>query len=160
MLASATTWVAAAFIIFMAMVAYWGLRPILRSLDARAERIRNEIREAEKLREEAQRQLADSKRRQREAEKEATQIVEHAKHEAKRMRDQAEKDVTEQLERRERQTLDKIEQAEKKAVQEVRNQAITVAMAAAERLMRDNLSEKKANELVDTAIKDLPQRLN
>jgi F-type H+-transporting ATPase subunit b len=160
MLASATTWVAVAFIIFMAMVAYWGLRPILKGLDGRADRIRKEIREAEQLREEAQQQLADYKRRQREAQSEAEGIIEHAKAEAKRMREQAEKDIAAQLERRERQTLDKIQQAEQQAIRDLRERAVDIATAATAELLKENISEKKASDLVDGAIKELPERLN
>lgn len=160
MLASTTTWVAVSFVIFMAMALYWGLRPVLKSLDARAERIRKEIRDAEQLREEAQQQLADSKRRQREAHHEAEEIVEHARAEAKRMRDQAETDIKQQLERRERQTMDRIHQAEQQAIRELRNRAVDIATAATTELLRENLSDKKATELVDGAIKDLPEKLN
>jgi F-type H+-transporting ATPase subunit b len=160
MLASATTWVAVAFIIFMAMVAYWGLRPILKGLDNRADRIRKEIREAEQLREEAQQQLADYKRRQREAQSEAEGIIEHAKAEAKRMREQAEKDIAAQLERRERQTLDKIQQAEQQAIRDLRERAVDIATAATAELLKENITDKKAGDLVDGAIKELPERLN
>lgn len=159
MLQSAETWVAVAFLIFLAIVLYYGLRPILRALDARAERIRKDIEQAEQLREEAQRQLADYKRRQREGQREAEAIIEHAKVEAKRMRQQAEADLKAQLDRREQLTEEKIRQAEQKAIQEIRDRAVDIAMAASARLMRENLSEKRANELLDEAIDDLPKRL-
>ena len=160
MLASAKFWVAVAFVIFMAIALYYGLRPVLRSLDQRAERIRKEIQEAEQLREDAQQQLQESKRKQREAAQQAEEILEHAKAEAKTMRQQAEKEIQAQMERRERQTKDRIRQAEQQAVQEVRDRAVDIATAATADLLRNNLTEAKANELVDDAIKDLPQRVN
>jgi F-type H+-transporting ATPase subunit b len=160
MLSSSTFWVALSFVIFMAIVLYYGLRPILQNLDARAERIRTEIREAEQLRQDAQQQLQDSKRKQREASEQAQEIIEHAKAEAKRMHEQAEKDIQAQLARRERQTKDRIQQAEQQAIQEVRDRAVDIATAATAQLLKDNLSEKKASELVDSTIQELPKRLN
>jgi F-type H+-transporting ATPase subunit b len=160
MLASPTFWTAVALVIFLGIVFYYGLKPVLSGLDARAERIRNEIREAEQLREEAQRQLAEHKKRQREVQRETEAIIEHAKEEAKRMREQAEKDIAAQLERRERQTQDRIRQAEQQAIQELRDRAVDIATAATAQLLRENLTEKKASDMVDSAIKDLPQRLN
>lgn len=160
MLQSPETWVAVAFIIIAAIGLYYGLRPVLSGLDERAARIRREIEEAEQLREEAQKQLAESKRKQREAQREAEEILEHAKTEAKRIRENAEKDLEAQLERRERQTVDKIEQAEHQALREVRNRAVDVAVAATERLLRDNLTDNKSNELIDAAIKDVSQRMH
>ena len=160
MLENPSTWVAVAFLIFVGMVLYWGLRPILRSLDARGERIRNDIRRAEQLREEAQRELSDAQRRQREAEKEAEAIIAHARTEAKRLKERAEADLERQLERREQQTREKIEQAEQQAVQEVRDKAVDIAVAATHRLVQENLSEKKAGDMLDGAIKDTSTRLH
>lgn len=159
MLQAPETWVAVGFLLFLGIALYFGLKPIIQGLDNRADRIRKEIQEAEQLREEAQRHLADCKRRQREAQRESEEIIEHAKTEAKRMREQAEADLKAQLERRERLTMDKIQQAEQQAVQEVRNRAVDIAMTAAEKLMRENMSDKRATELLDETIADLPKRL-
>ena len=159
MLASAEFWVLISFLILAAMGLYWGLRPTLGMLDKRAERIRQQIHEAEELREEAQRQLAEAKRTQREAKRDAEEIVEHARTEAQRLRDRAEQDIKEQMERRERLTMQSIEQTEREAMEEVRARIAQVAVNATERLCRDNMTDKRANELVDQAIQDVGRRL-
>ena len=159
MLASPETWVAVGFLIFLGIVLYWGLNPVLRALDARTERIRSDIRQAEKLREEAQRELGEAQRRQREAEQEAEAILAHARTEAERLNEKAEAELKQQLARREQQTHDKIRQAEQQAVQDIRERAVDVAVAATRDLVHQNLSEKKANDLLDGAIKDMPARL-
>ena len=160
MIGSPEFWVAVAFVILLAMGLYWGLRPILGMLDQRSARIRKQIDEAQQLREEAQRTLAEYKRRQRDAAKEAEEIVEHAKEEAKRLRERAETDIERQLERREQMTIEKIEQAEQQALQEVREQAVEVAVAATARLLRENLGKDKQSALVDEAIEDISKRLH
>jgi F-type H+-transporting ATPase subunit b len=160
MLQSTTFWVAVAFVIFIAIVGYYGMRPILRTLDARGEKIRKDIDEAEKLREEAQRQLADYKKKQREAQREAEEILEYAKTEAKRMRERAERDLDEQLKRRERLTMEKIEQAEAQALAEVRNRAADIAVRATEQLLRDNMSDAHQKQLVDNTIEGVRKNLH
>jgi len=83
MLLEAEFWVAVAFVIFIAIA--WkvgGLSAMTKGLDNRANRIRHELDEAKRLREEAAAVLADYKRRQVEAEKEAQAIVASAREEA------------------------------------------------------------------------------
>jgi len=77
MLSSEYTWLTVSLGIFLGLVVWKGLKPILASLDARGERIRSEIEEAQTLRDEAQKLLAEYKRKQRDALKEAGEIVEH-----------------------------------------------------------------------------------
>src|SRR3546814_13824331 len=81
----------------------WKARqPVLDGLDARAERIRAELDEAQRLREEAQKALAEYKRQQRDAAKEAEDLLANAKHEAEVLRRQAAQDLKETLAPRER----------------------------------------------------------
>lgn len=153
-------WVAVAFVIFVALVYKPLYRQATQALDARAERIRAEIENAESLREEAQNLLAEYKRKQRDALGEAQEILDHAKKEAVRLREQAERDVEESLRRREQMAMDKIAQAEAQALQDVRDQAVDVAIAATRALLAENLDADRATALVDRAIGDLPGKLN
>lgn len=162
MFADPTFWVAIAFIIFVALaIKPLGVhRQMFAALDKRGQRIGKEIEEAEALREEAQKLLADYKRKQRDAVKEAEEIVAHAKAEAGRLREQAQKDLEASLQRREQAAMEKIAQAEAQALQEIRNQAVDVALAATARLISDNLDQAKSASLVDEAIGDLSGKLN
>jgi F-type H+-transporting ATPase subunit b len=157
-----TFWVAVAFMIFvvLAVKPLAVHRQLATALDKRGERIGQEIKEAEALREEAQKLLADYKRKQRDAVKEAEEIVAHAKTEAQRLREQAQKDLEASLQRREQAAMEKIAQAESQALQEIRNQAVDVALAATARLIAENLDQAKRADLVDEAIGDLSGKLN
>jgi F-type H+-transporting ATPase subunit b len=160
MLNDPTFWVAIAFVVFVIAV----YRPIKKSmtgaLDQRAEAIRQELDTAQALREEAQKTLAEYKRLQRDAVNEAAEILESAKHEAAALREQAEHNLEEQLKRREQLALEKIEQAEATALKQIRDQAVDIAMSATRRLLVEQVDEAKSGELVDQAIKDLPNRLS
>ncbi|MFQ5774469.1 MAG: F0F1 ATP synthase subunit B [Kiloniellaceae bacterium] len=153
-------WVAVAFVLFAAAVFRPIKRRLLAALDARGERIGAEIEEAQTLREEAQKLLAEYKRKQRDALDEAEEILNHAKTEAARLREQAEQDLEASLRRREQAAMEKIAQAEAQAVQEVRDQAVDVALAATARLIEANLDKKRSAALVEQAIRDLSDKLH
>src|SRR3546814_19697538 len=89
MLHDPTFWVAVAFVVFAGLMVWKARQPVLDGLDARAERIRAELDEAQRLREEAQKALAEYKRKQRDAAKEAEDLLANAKHQAELLRPQA-----------------------------------------------------------------------
>ena len=156
----ATFWVLIAFVIFVAFMVWKARGAVTGALDARAEAIRSEIEEAQRLREEAQSLLADYQRKQRDALQEAEGMLRVAEEEAARLRARAEEDLAAALKRREQQALDRIAQAEAAAQAEVRNTAIDLAVSATRKLLEDRLDEKKAASLVDRAIDELPGKLH
>ena len=153
-------WVAVAFVIFVAVIVYMGYRRIVEGLDARGERIKNELEEARSLREEAQALLASYQRKQRDALKEAEAIVEHAKEEAARSSAEAEAKLQETIKRRTEMAVDKISRAEAQALQDVRNTTVDVAVDAARHLIETNLGEEKAASLVEDSIADIDKKLH
>ena len=155
-----TNAVAIGFVIFVALVAKPIWKIATSSLDKRSDKIKSQIDEAQEMREEAQKLVAEYKRKQRDAVEEAEAIVKHAQEEAVRMRDRAEKELEETLKRREKVAMERIEQAEASALREVRGQAVDLAVAAAAKLISENLDASKAASLTDEAIKELPSRLN
>ena len=159
MLATPEVWMALALIAVLGLIAWKGLAPILKALDDRGDRIRRSLEEAQALREEAQKTVAEYKRKQREALKEAEEILAHGKAEAQRMREQGEKDIDAALSRRESVALEKIVQAEAKALQEVRNQAVDLAVAATAELLKSKIDSAKSQQLISDTIRDLPQNL-
>jgi F-type H+-transporting ATPase subunit b len=160
LLHQAEFWVAIAFLIALGVL-IWKTSPIIaKTLDNRTARIKADLDEAARLRSQAQRTLAEFQRRQRDALKEAEQIVAQAKLEAERVAQQAERDLAASIERRQQQALEKIALAETKALAEVRNQAVDVAIAAARRILADDLSAARKGTLIDDAIADLSRRLN
>ena len=56
--------------------------------------------------------------------------------------------------------MDRITQAEASALDEIRARTVDIALDATRDLLADNLSDHKANAMLDDAIKELPGRLN
>jgi F-type H+-transporting ATPase subunit b len=153
-------WVTIAFVIFVVATARPIWRALATALDARAARIKAEIDEAAKLREEAKSLLASYQRKQREAAREAAEIVARAKAEAESMRRKAADDLAATLQRREQMAMDRISQAEVQALQQVRNAAVDVAAAATRKLLAERLDPERAAKLIDQALGELPARFH
>ena len=127
----ATFWATAALIVFIALIMYLKVPSMItKSLDDRADKIRSDLDEARKLREEAQALLAEYQRKRRDAESEAETIVEAAKREADTLASDAKKKLDEYVERRTKMAEQKIAQAETQAMQDVKAIAAERAIAA------------------------------
>ena len=154
-------WVAVAFGVFVLILLYYRVPNLVaKSLDDRAEAIRKELDEARRLREEAQTLLADYQKRHRNVGQQADAIVEQARREAEAFAHETRVSLKDTLERRTKQAEDKIARAETQAVDEVRAAAIDVAMAAAERILREKTAGSSGASLIDQSIRDLKGRLN
>jgi F-type H+-transporting ATPase subunit b len=152
-------WVAVAGLVFVGVVWKPLRKSLVGGLDSRAERIRNELDEARRLREEAEQLIAQYRKKEQEAAQEAQAIVAHAQAEAERIAAQAERDLEQSLARRQRLAEERIEQAQAKAVEEFRAVAVDVAVAAAQRVIAAEVDGRRGLALIDSAIAALPQRL-
>jgi len=152
--------VALALIIFLALVWWKGRGPIIGMLDKRSDDIRNRLDEARHLREEAEAMYADIVLKQQEATQTAAAMIEEAKAQALRIEREAEEAMQHAMARRREQALEKIAQAEAEAVREVRSQAIDVAMEATRRVLAEDMASAQGQVSIDSAIEELPRRLN
>ena len=157
----ATVWVTVALFIFLGIVAYMKVPGMIsRALDARAARIRSDLDEARRLREEAQALLAEYQQKRKEAEKEAADIVTAAKREAEMLLGEAHKKTEDYVARRTAIAEQKIAQAEREAVNEVRSSAVEIAVEAARKLLADNPEIKAGEELFKSSLQELKSKLN
>jgi len=160
LLADATFWVALAFVVVLVALFKPAGKFIVGALDKRTDRIRNDLDEARRLREEAQELLASYERKQREAEKEAEGIVAHAREEAERLGRRAATELEAQVARRRQQALDRIGQAEADAVRDVRAAAVDLALKATRKLLAEKIDDRQQSKLVDEAIAEIGKRLH
>jgi F-type H+-transporting ATPase subunit b len=157
----AELWVAVAFAIFLAVLAKLGVhRMILGALDARSARIKAELDEARRVRDEAQALLAAYQRKRAEADREADAILVAAKQEAERLAAEAKAKVEEFVVRRTKMAETKIAQAEAQALADVRAAAAEAAVGAAERILAETTKGKVGENLVAQGIRDLKSKLN
>jgi F-type H+-transporting ATPase subunit b len=161
MLLTPEFWVAAAFVVFLGGLGYLGVhKMIIDALDQRSAKIKAELDEARRLKEEAQALLAEYQRKQGEAEREAAEILKDARAEAERLATDARAKSEEFLARRTRLAETKIAQAEAQAVADVRNAAADAAVAIAERVLTESVKDKVADDLIGKGIAEVKVKLN
>jgi F-type H+-transporting ATPase subunit b len=154
-------WVAVAFVLFVAVMIYVGAhKKVVESLDHRSARIKAELDEARRLRDEAEKLLAEYQRKQGEAEREAEAIVADARAEAERVAAEARVKMEEFVARRTKLAEVKIGQAEAQALADVRAAAADAAVSAAEKILRDTAKGPVADNLVAQGIADVKAKLN
>jgi F-type H+-transporting ATPase subunit b len=157
----AEAWVAIAFAMFLVLLVYLGAhRRVIGGIDARAARIKAELDEAVRLRQEAQAVLAEFERKAREAEGEAAAIVAGATAEAERLAVEAKARMEDFVLRRTKMAETKIAQAEAQALADVRAAAADTAVAAAEKILAAAATGKVAEGLLAKGIEDIKNKFN
>ena len=154
-------WVAVAFVVFLGGLVYLGVHEMMvKFIDQRRDRIKAELDEALRLKEEAQALLAQYQRKQREAEREAEAIIADARAEAGRVAAEARVKMEEFVARRTKLAETKITQAEAQALADVRAAAADAAVAAAEKILRDTAKGKIADDLIAQGVAAVKAKLN
>jgi F-type H+-transporting ATPase subunit b len=154
-----SVWVAAGFVVFIALV--WRKFKIAISgmLDERSEKISAELEEARTLREEALAELKNYQKLHRKAAEEARAIIEVAEATAARIRETAKKNSLAAIKRQEQQADAKIKAAEASVITNLRNQAALLAIATATETITSRLDETSSLRLVDKAVAEI-EKLN
>lgn len=155
------TWVAIAFVILMGVFAWLGVhRTMFTALDHRAERIKAELDDARRLKDEAAKVLAEYKARRASAEREAEEIVSNAKAEAERIAADAKTKMEDFVARRTKTAENKIALAEAQAVADVRAAAAEAAVTAATTILSQSVKGEVADDLLAKGIAEVRQKLN
>jgi F-type H+-transporting ATPase subunit b len=155
------TWVAIAFVILMVLFGYLGVfKKVTTALDHRADRIKAELDDATRLKQEAAKVLADYKARSATAEREAADIIANAKVEAERIAAEARSKMEDFVARRTKTAESKIALAEAQAVADVRAAAAEAAVQAASTILSQSVKGQVADDLLAKGINEVRQKLN
>ncbi|CUU15002.1 ATP synthase F0 sector subunit b CDS [Bradyrhizobium sp.] len=155
------TWVAIAFVILMVLFGYLGVfKKVTTALDHRADRIKAELDDATRLKQEAAKVLADYKARSATAEREAADIIANAKSEAERIATEAKAKMEDFVARRTKTAESKIALAEAQAVADVRAAAAEAAVQAASTILSQSVKGEVADDLLAKGINEVRQKLN
>ena len=154
-------WVAVAFVILMVVFGYLGIfKTAMSALDHRADRIKAELDDATRLKQEAAKVLADYKARSATAEREAADIIANARAEAERIAADAKAKMEDFVARRTKTAESKIALAEAQALADVRAAAAEAAVQAASTILSQSVKGQVADDLLAKGINEVRQKLN
>ena len=150
-------WLIIAFLLLLFLLGKFAWGPITSALDERESTIEESMTRAERALAEAKQLQADNESARREAERHAQQILSDARAEADRQREAAKADLREELSGERERAAAEIERQKQQALGELRSEVATLAVAAAEKILRTKIDAEEQRGLVDQFIADLPQ---
>jgi F-type H+-transporting ATPase subunit b len=154
-------WAFVGLLIFLGIMVYMKVPGMMaKGLDARGEKIKADLDEAKRLRDEAAALLEEYKKKRKQAEADAQDIIAAAKRDAETMAADAKQKTEEFVKRRTAMAEQKIAQAEADAVNAVRSTAVGIAVAAAGRILGGKADPKLQAELFKQSLDDVKARLN
>jgi len=153
-------WVGISFALFVFVAYKLGKKAVLGMVDSKIAEIKSEIDNAERIRVEAQEMLAQYQRKQKDAEKEAKEIVDNAKNQAKSMKKTMQAELDELMARREEQLTTRLKRLEENAISKIQHEAVDTAMAATTQIISEALDSKTQKSLMDESIKMVSKQIN
>lgn len=155
-----TFWVAMAFLSVVTLFARPVTRFVVTALDGRAQNIKTKLEEARKIREDAQSLLADYQRRQRDALRDAQQIMQRAHEEADRLKTEVREKLEETIHNREKQALDRVAIAQRLALKDLQDVAARLSLDMAEYILAEKVKHTGSDALIESSLSVIPEKLN
>ena len=144
-----------AFLVLFALMWKFAFPAVQKAMDARTQKIRDNLDEAERTKTEAQRILEDYQQQLADAKNESARIIEEARQTAEQMRRdlmvRAEAEVNALRDR----TRQEIDAAQQRAVADLRAQVSELAIGAAEVVVQRNLDRETNRALVERYIEQV-----
>lgn len=148
-------WGGAAFLVLFAFMQWKGFPAVKRAMDARSQRISDDLDAADSAKADAQRTRSEYEAKLAEAETEAAEIVDEARAEAERLgrelRARAEEEAAEQRAR----AAAEIESSRSQAIDDLRSEVASIAVNAAERVVGASLDAKAHSALINGYIDEV-----
>lgn len=148
-------WGGGAFLVLFFFMARFGFPAVRKAMDARAEKIRADLDEADRAKAEAQRVQAEYEAELADAKSEAARIVDEARTQADQLKQElqarADADIAEQ---RARATAE-IEAGRRQAIDDLRAEVSEIALGAAERVVGASLDRDAQSQLIDSYIDEV-----
>jgi F-type H+-transporting ATPase subunit b len=148
-------WSVITFLVLVALLYKFAFNPLMRLQRARQAEIHQSIVDAENLRDEAQRLLADYKRQLAQARGEADAIVDRARKAGEVSKAEILEEARVQSEAQLAKARQQIERDTNQALQRIREEAADLAIAATAKVARSSLSEKDQLRLIQEAINEI-----
>ena len=155
MIIDATFWVAISFIIFVFVLVYLKIPEKIKNLlNDNINKIKNQIDEAEKLKEEAKNKLSEQENRLAKAKKEIAAMIKQANDDSEKNIIKANDNFHKVMEIRKKNTEEKIRQMKAQAIKEIKNSALDIALESVEKLMLNSLDKNKLDNIFNQSVEE------
>ena len=156
----ATFWVAIAFFIFFGGLIYLKVpQKVSASLNEKIDIIKKELKEAEKLKNEAKSLLSDYENKLDKSKKESKLIIETAKKENEKNILEKTNKFHQLVENKKISTQTKISQMKENALKEIKNISIKISIESVENIIKNSIDKNKLDKLYTNSLDEIKKSL-
>ena len=155
MILDATFWVTISFFIFLGILIYFKIpQKIKNLLDQNILTIRNQVNEAEKLKEDAKNILIEHEKKISNSKKEVQNMIDKANEEAEKNVIRVNQEFYRVMENRKKNAEEKIKQLKNQATKDIKNASVKIALESVEKLIKNSLNKSKLDKIYSSSIEE------
>ena len=151
----ATFWVTISFFIFIGILIYFKIPQKVKTiLEQNILDIKNQISEAEKLKEDAKNILIEHEKKISNSKNEVKEMLDKANDEAEKNVIRINKDFHNLMENRKRNAEERIRQLKNQAEKDIKNASVKIAIESVEKLIKNSLDKSKLDKIYSSSIEE------
>ena len=160
MIIDATVWVAVSFFIFIGALIYFKIpNKINNILSENINAIKDEVDDAEKLKEESKNILSEYEKKIGHVKAEVKVMLDAATNEAEKHVLKTNEEFYNQMENRKKNTEDRIKQMKNQALKDIKNASVKIAISSVESLLKNSLDKNKLNKIFAESVEETKSAL-
>ena len=151
----ATFWVMVSFFIFIALLVYFKIpQKIKITLDENISNIKNEIDEADKLKEDAKNILTEHEKKISNSKTEVKLMVVKANEAAEKIVIKTNQDFHNLMENRKKNAEERVKQLKNQALKDIKNTSVKIAIESVEKLLKNSLDKSKLDKIYTSSVEE------
>ena len=155
MMIDATFWVMVSFFAFIGLLIYFKTpQKIKTALEENIKNIKNQIDEADKLKEDAKNILTEHEKKISSSKNEVKQMISKASEEAEKNVIKANEDFHNIMETRKKNAEERIKQLRNQALKDIKNTSVKIALESVEKLIKNSIDKSKLDKIFSSSIEE------
>ena len=155
MIIDATFWVMVSFFLFIGLLIYFQIpQKIKSSLDENIGGIKNQIDEADKLKEDAKNILTEHEKKISNSKAEVELLISKANEEAEKNVIKTNQNFHNLMDNRKKNAEERIKQLKNQALKDIKNTSVKIAIESVEKLLKNSLDKSKLDKIYTSSIEE------
>tara|TARA_B100001063_G_scaffold238889_1_gene261639 strand:+ start:613 stop:1110 length:498 start_codon:yes stop_codon:yes gene_type:complete len=151
----ATFWVMVSFFVFIGLLIYFNIpQKIKATLEENINNIKNEINEADKLKEDAKNILTEHEKKISNSKAEVKQMIDKASEEAEKKVIKVNQDFHNLMDTRKKNAEERIKQLKNQALKDIKNASVKIAIMSVEKLIKNSMDKSKLDKIYSSSIEE------
>ena len=155
MMIDATFWVMISFFAFIGLLIYFKIpQKVKTTLEENIINIKNQIDEADKLKEDAKNILTEHEKKISNSKAEVKQMLNKASEDAEKNVIKTNQDFHNLMETRKKNSEERIKQLKNQALKDIKNASVKIAIESVEKLIKNSLDKSKLDKIYSSSIEE------